>query len=115
MIEDSKLIPRTPGGNGSVDVISANSALPAIDLSPREPHLYDYLLILRKHQWLILSFLLTVVTIVSIATFRMLPVYVATAEIEIDRESSNILPFQGADPYGFEMDEENYIQTQSKI
>src|ERR1700674_4729823 len=115
MIEDSKLIPRTPGGNGSVDVLPASTRAPAIDLSPREPHLYDYLLILRKHQWLILSFLLTVVTIVSIATFRMRPVYVAKATIEIDRENSSILPFQGADSYDYMMDLENYIETQSRI
>jgi polysaccharide biosynthesis transport protein len=89
--------------------------LPSIDLSPREPHLYDYLLILRKHQWLILSFLLTVVTIVSIATFRMRPVYIAKATIEIDRESNNILPFQGADAYDSMMDLDNYIETQSKV
>ena len=115
MIEDSKLIPRTPGGNGSVDVLPASTRVPAIDLSPREPHLYDYLLILRKHQWLILSFLLTVVTIVSIATFRMRPVYVARATIEIDRENTNILPFQGADAYDSMMDLDNYIETQSKV
>ena len=115
MIEDSKLVPRTPGSNGLVDVISASTRLPAIDLSPREPHLYDYLLVLRKHQWLILSFLLTVVTIVSIATFRMRPVYIARATIEIDRENSNILPFQGADAYDSMMDLDNYIETQSKV
>ncbi|HET7108869.1 MAG TPA: polysaccharide biosynthesis tyrosine autokinase [Candidatus Acidoferrum sp.] len=115
MIEDSKLVPRTFGSNGSVDVISASTRLPAIDLSPREPHLYDYLLILRKHQWLILSFLLTVVTIVSIATFRMRPVYIARATIEIDRENTNILPFQGADAYDSMMDLDNYIETQSKV
>lgn len=115
MIEDSKLIPRTPGGNGVVDVISASTRAPAIDLSPREPHLYDYLLILRKHQWLILSFLLTVVTIVSIATFRMRPVYIARATIEIDRENNNILPFQGTDAYDSMMDLDNYIETQSKV
>jgi capsular exopolysaccharide synthesis family protein len=86
-----------------------------MDLSPREPHLYDYLLILRKRQWLILSFLLGVVTIVSIGTFRMRPVYIATARIEIDRENANILPFQGADSYEFMMDLDNYIETQSKI
>ncbi|MGB8493866.1 MAG: polysaccharide biosynthesis tyrosine autokinase [Candidatus Acidiferrum sp.] len=86
-----------------------------MDLSPREPHLYDYLLILRKHQWLILSCLLAMVTIVSIATFRMRPVYIATARIEIDRENANILPFQGADSYDYMMDLENYIETQSKI
>ncbi len=115
MIDDSKLIPRAPGSNGAVDVISASTHLPAIDLSPREPHLYDYLLILRKHQWLILSFLLTVVTIVSIATFRMRPVYIAKATIEIDRENANILPFQGADSYDYMMDLDNYIETQSKV
>jgi uncharacterized protein involved in exopolysaccharide biosynthesis len=98
-----------------VDIVSSSSPISAIDLSPREPHLYDYLLILRKHQWMILSFLLTVVTVVSIATFRMHPIYIATAKIEIDRESSNMLPFQGADPYGFELDQEAYIETQSKI
>ena len=115
MIEDAKLIPRNPGSNGSVDVLPASTRVPAIDLSPREPHLYDYLLILRKHQWLILSFLLTVVTIVSIATFRMRPVYVARATIEIDRENNNILPFQGADSYDSMMDLDNYIETQSKV
>ena len=109
MSEDAKLIPRSPGGNGSIDVLPASTRIPAIDLSPREPHLYDYLLILRKHQWLILSFLLTVVTIVSIATFRMRPVYVARATIEIDRENNNILPFQGADSYDSMMDLDNYI------
>ena len=115
MIEDSKLIPRTPGSNASVEVISASTRAPMIDLSPREPHLYDYLLILRKHQWLILSFLLTVVTVVSIATFRMRPVYIAKATIEIDRENNNILPFQGTDPYDSMMDLDNYIETQSKV
>lgn len=115
MNDESKIMPRDPGANGSVELFSPASRFPHIDLSPREPHLYDYLLILRKHQWLILSFLLTVVTIVSVATFRMHPVYIATARIEIDRENTNILPFQGSDSYDLMMDLENYIETQSKI
>jgi succinoglycan biosynthesis transport protein ExoP len=115
MAEEHKLVPHTNGSNGTVDLITVPARFPALDLSPREPHLYDYLLILRKHQWLILSFLLTVVTIVSIATFRMKSVYVATTRIEIDRENSNILPFQGMDSYDYLLDLENYIETQSKI
>jgi polysaccharide biosynthesis transport protein len=115
MTEENKIVPRGNGSNGAVDVITIPARVPAWDLSPHEPHLYDYLLILRKHQWLILSFLLAVVTIVSIATFRMKPVYVATSRIEIDRENSNILPFQGMDSYDYLMDLENYIETQSKI
>jgi succinoglycan biosynthesis transport protein ExoP len=115
MSDENRLIPREPGNNGTVEVISGARHVATIDLSPREPHLYDYLLILRKHQWLILAFLLTVVTIVSIATFRMRPVYVAKATIEIDRENSNILPFQGAESYDYMLDMDNYIETQSKV
>src|SRR5450432_2664880 len=114
MTEETKLTQRIPGTPGQIDVLHSRRA-PAFDLSPREPHLYDYLLILRKHQWLILSFMLIVVTIVSVATFRMRPVYVATAKLEIDRENSNILPFQGTDSYDYMMDMENYIETQSRI
>src|SRR6201987_954834 len=110
MADENKLIPRD---NGSVEVMPPR--FPALDLWPREPHLYDYLLILRKHQWLILSFLLAVVTIVSIATFRMEPVYSTTARVEIDRENSNVLPFQGADSYDYIVDSDNYIETEAKI
>ncbi|HEY6129639.1 MAG TPA: polysaccharide biosynthesis tyrosine autokinase [Candidatus Acidoferrum sp.] len=112
MADEHKLVPKE---NGAVEVVSMPPRVPSFDLSPREPHLYDYLLILRKHQWLILSFLLAVVTIVSIATFRMQPVYTTSARIEIDRENSNILPFQGADSYDLMMDMDNYIETQSRI
>jgi succinoglycan biosynthesis transport protein ExoP len=115
MADENKLVPRENGSNGVVELVSPHPRIPAWELSPREPHLYDYLLILRKHQWLILSFLLATVTIVAIATFRMQPVYVATARIEMDRENANILPFQGADSYDYMMDVENYIETQSKI
>jgi succinoglycan biosynthesis transport protein ExoP len=112
MADENKLIPRESAPS-AVEVMPPR--FPALDLSPREPHLYDYLLILRKHQWLILSFLLAVVTIVSIATFRMQPVYTAKARIEIDRENSNLLPFQGVDSYDYMMDLDNYIETQSRV
>jgi succinoglycan biosynthesis transport protein ExoP len=114
MRDDFKMISRDDPSNGVVEVVS-QAVRPAFELSPREPHLYDYLLILRKHQWLIVSFMLAVVTIVSIATFRMQPVYVATTRIELGRENANILPFQGTDSYDYMLDLENYIETQSKI
>ena len=109
--DDYKVVRENPA-NGALDIAPVR---PVWDLSPREPHLYDYLLILRKHQWLVLSFMLAVVTIVSIATFRMQPVYVASTRIELGRENSNILPFQGTDSYDYLMDVENYMETQSKI
>src|SRR5580700_7487564 len=82
---------------------------------PREPHLLDYVIILRKHQWMILTFFLTVVTIVTIASFKMKPVYVASARVEVDKESQNMSPFPDSNSYDEFMDLENYLETQSKI
>ncbi|MGC1255706.1 MAG: GumC family protein, partial [Candidatus Acidiferrales bacterium] len=94
-------------------VISAPSVLPWEHM-PREPHLLDYLVILRKHQWLIATFLLTVVTVVTIASFKMKPVYRAAARVEVDKESQTTLPFQGVN-YDEYVDMEDYIETQVKI
>src|SRR6266850_4013521 len=113
MAEENKIVPSGNGSNGAIELLPVPAQFPAWDLSPREPHLYDYLLILRKHKWLILSFMLAVVTVTTIATFRMQPIYVATTRIEIDRENANILPFQNTDDYVVDL--ENYIETQSKI
>src|SRR3984893_8858921 len=115
MADENKLVPRENGSSGAIELLPVAARLPVWNLSPREPHLYDYLLVLRKHQWLILSFLLAVVTIFAIATFRMQSIYIATARIQLDRENANILPFQGTDSYDVMMDLDNYIETQSKI
>src|ERR1700723_789666 len=118
MADEFNLISRdVPPSAATVDIVPQlpSAMRPAWDLAPREPHLWDYLLILRKHQWLILSFMLAVTTIVSIATFRMRPVYVASTRIELGRETANALPFQGTDSYDYMLDLENYIETQSKI
>jgi succinoglycan biosynthesis transport protein ExoP len=116
MEEPSRIIPagreRKPGD--ALTVIPAPSVLPW-DQVPREPHLLDYLIILRKHQWLIATFLLTVVTVVTIASFKMKPVYEAAARVEVDKESQNMVPFPDSNSYGEYEDSENYIETQSKI
>jgi succinoglycan biosynthesis transport protein ExoP len=114
MEEASRLIARDRKGGESLAVIPAPSVLPW-DQAPREPHLLDYFIILRKHQWLVLTFLLTVVTVVTIASFKMKPVYEAAARVEVDREAQNMLPFQDPNSYGEFVDMENYIETQSKI
>ncbi len=98
----------------SLAVLPAPSVLPWEPVA-REAHLLDYVLILRKHQWLILTFLLTTVTLVTIWSFKMKPVYEASARVEVDRESQNNLPFQGGNSYDEYMDMENYISTQVEI
>jgi succinoglycan biosynthesis transport protein ExoP len=115
MDETNNLVPRERPAGGAADSLQNRSPFLALDLMPREPHLLDYLILLRKHQWLILFFLLAIVSIVTIATFRMQPVYQATARVEIDRENSNAIHFADSDSYEMYEDLEDYITTQSKI
>src|SRR5215469_14582606 len=82
---------------------------------PRVPHLLDYLMIVRKHQWLVLTFLLTVVTLVTIASFKAKPVYVATTRVEVDRDTQNGVQFQDFNPYDDYIDSDAYLETQTKI
>ncbi len=91
-MDENKIIPRDR--KAPIEILASAPSLLSWEQAPREPHLLDYLLVLRKHQWLILTFLVTVVTLVSIATFKMKPVYEATARIEIDRDAPSVLPFQ---------------------
>ena len=115
MMEDAnRLFMRDRKGTESLSVITA-APVASWEQMPKEPHLLDYLIILKKHQWLVLSFLLTVVTVVTIATFKMKPVYVAAARVEVDREAQSIQPFQDTNSYDDYVDTENYIETQTKI
>src|SRR6202522_4840366 len=95
MEEAARIVPslRERKAAEALTVIPAPSVLPW-DQVPREPHLLDYVIILRKHQWLIVTFLLTVVTVVTIASFKMKPIYDATARVEVDREGQTLSPFQ---------------------
>jgi polysaccharide biosynthesis transport protein len=114
MEEHSEIVPLSREPGGRADLLPPASYLPW-EPAPREPNLHDYLLILRKHQWLILTSLLTLVTMVTIASFKMKPIYEATARVEIGRESTSILPFQDPSSYDAYLDMENYIETQVKI
>lgn len=115
MDETNNLAPRERALASSAESLQHRAPFLALDLMPREPHLLDYVLILRKHQWLITFFLLAVVSIVTIATFRMQPIYEATARVEVDRDTPNAFRFNENEPGDDYGDLEDYIVTQSKI
>ena len=60
MEEPTNLVPRDRRAGGALEVVPSQPQFLPWDALPREPHLLDYLMILRKHQWLILFFLLAV-------------------------------------------------------
>jgi len=114
MEEPSRLLLRDRKATDSLSLITT-TPVASWDQLPREPHLLDYLIILKKHQWLIISFLATVVTVVTIATFKTKPVYVAVARVEVDRETQPMQPFPDSSSFDEVMDQDNYIETQTKI
>ena len=115
MEEPSRLLLRERKSTEALSLITTAPATSWEQL-PKEPHLLDYLIILKKHQWLIVSFLLTVVTVVTIATFKAKPVYVAAARVEVDREPQAVQQTFPDANYDDEFaDLENYIETQTKI
>jgi succinoglycan biosynthesis transport protein ExoP len=113
MMDENKIVPRDR--KAPIEIMASAPTVVSWEQAPRDPHLIDYLLVLRKHQWLILTFLVTVVTLVSIATFKMKPVYEATARIEIDRDTPGVLPFQAVNADAAYDDLQNYIETESKV
>src|SRR5215467_397976 len=65
-----------------------------------ERHLADYLLVLRKHQWLIIGVFLVAVVTVGVWTFRQTPIYQAATTILIDPEAPKIVNIQEVTPVG---------------
>ena len=56
-----------------------------------EIHLRDYLQIILRRKWIVITVLVTVLTTVTIGTFMMKPQYRATTMIKIEMDKVNIL------------------------
>ena len=78
-----------------------------------EIKLRDYLHILRKRRWLIISIVFVIVTSITILTFRQIPVYQATTRILIEKETPNVLSFK--EVLDLDTSDQDYYQTQYKI
>lgn len=79
----------------------------------REIHLRDYLRIVLRRKWIVLTFFLITVTTVVFGTFLMKPVYRASATLRIEKDSPNVVNFK--DVYDVQRADDSYYQTQYKI
>ncbi len=57
----------------------------------QQMHLNDYLNIIRRRKWVIITFFLFVVFIVAMKTLSITPVYKATTQIIIERRPSHMI------------------------
>lgn len=67
-----------------------------LDYEPEEEvHVRDYLNVILKRKWIVLTFFISVFVTTAILTFLATPLYKSTVVIKIDKESPNVLSFKG--------------------
>ncbi|HXX82228.1 MAG TPA: exopolysaccharide transport family protein, partial [Thermodesulfovibrionales bacterium] len=79
----------------------------------QEIHLRDYLKVIVKRRYSILTVSLLIIVVASIGIFSKTPVYRATTRILIDKESANIVNLR--DPYYEGYYSEEYYNTQMEL
>ena len=85
----------------------------ATSVFQEEVHLKDYLRIIKKRQWVIITFFVVVVVGVTISSFLQAPVYKATARILIEKDTPNVLSFK--EVLSLDGADIDYYQTQYTI
>src|SRR5918998_460790 len=94
MSEDNRLLPVTPIDRALDRPLSdlAASAKGGYGAASNDPtHLRDYLNVVLKRKWLILSLVLVVTTLVAIQMYRMPTVFEAETTLQIEPKRESIL------------------------
>ncbi len=60
----------------------------------RQVHLMEYWQVLTRRRWIIYSAVLMVTGLVTLGSFLSRPMYTATAQLQVEKFSPNVLPFQ---------------------
>jgi capsular exopolysaccharide synthesis family protein len=80
---------------------------------PVDVHLRDYLWVLRKHLGVAVTFFIAVVVAVTVVTFKTRPMYKATAELYIERQTPDFVSLRDMVDRGASPDE--YRKTQHQL
>ena len=75
--------------------------------------LREYLRILRKHRWIILTVVAVMVTVVAVVSFQMQPIYQSSARLEISGETPEFSSLQAL--FSMLPSDEEFLQTQVRI
>lgn len=75
--------------------------------------LRDYLRVIMKRRWTIITFFAVVVITVTIHTFTATPIYEATTRLIIDKENPNVVSIQ--EVMAVDASGTDYYQTQYKL
>ena len=95
-------------GSGAIDTAAL--------ASDAHPTLWDYWVIIRKHQSLVLALLVLMLTVTGLVVFTMTPVYTAESTLLIERQAPQVLDMKGLTNEAQEgADQTDYYKTQYEI
>src|ERR687885_3051553 len=108
MSQDNRLLPLSPAATAPLDrPLRELAQAPQVTGSyslPEPTHLRDYLNVVLKRKWLILSLVTVVTTLVAIQMYRLPSIYEAKTVIQIEQKSQSYIRAKdvvinaGADP-----------------
>jgi succinoglycan biosynthesis transport protein ExoP len=85
------------------------------ELAPQESAIGDYVRVLLKRKWSVFACLLTVFSVVGIASLKMTPVYEASGSIAINKPDSSLGNFNNSPTFNLDYYDPTEIETEVKI
>ena len=85
------------------------------ELSSQESALGDYVRVLVKRKWTVLACLLTIFSVVAIASLKMTPVYEASGSIAINKPDSSLGNFNNSPTFNLDYYDPTELETEVKI
>jgi polysaccharide biosynthesis transport protein len=117
MSQDNRLLPLSsesldrPLRDLAGPPVGAN--VPAVAVATAEPaHLREYLAVVLKRKWLILSLMVVVTSLVAIQMYRLPSVYEAATQIQIEQRPRNVLSTARSGDLVIRANDPNYWNTQ---
>ena len=85
------------------------------ELLSQESALGEYIRVLMKRKWTVLACLLTIFSLVAIASLRMTPIYEASGSIEINKPDSGLVNFSNSPTFNVDYYDPSELETEVMI
>src|ERR1700730_4931701 len=88
---------------------------PYPEVHSQESVLGEYVRVLVKRKWTVLSCLIAIFSVVAIASLKMTPVYEASGSIAINKPDSGLVNFSNSPSFNLESFDPTELETEVKI
>jgi len=118
-MDSGPLVPTTQK-MGDLQPLGADLGRPAgartyPELLSQESALGEYVRILVKRKWTVLACLVTIFSVVAIASLKMTPVYEASGSIAINKQDSGLVNFNNSPTFSLDYYDPTEMETEVKI